>query len=50
MVQIDLDERTIERLDRLRIEDEGYDAIINELINIYQTSELTMAFSGEENF
>lgn len=50
MVQIDLDEGTIERLDRLRIEDESYDEIINELINIYQASELTLAFGGEEHF
>lgn len=42
MAEISLDEETIERLDNLRIEDESYDEIINELINIYQTEELTL--------
>lgn len=42
MPTIDVDEETIERLDSLRIEDESYDEIINELINIYQAEELTL--------
>jgi predicted CopG family antitoxin len=42
MPEISIDEETIERLDTLRIEDESYDEIINELINIYETEELTL--------
>lgn len=42
MPKISLEEETIERLDNLRVEDESYDKIVNELINIYQTEELTL--------
>jgi hypothetical protein len=48
MPQIHLDERTIGRLDDLREEDEDYDELITELINIYQASELTMFHTGDE--
>ena len=48
MPQIHLDEATIERLDALRIEDEEYDELVNELINIYEAEELTMFHSGDE--
>jgi hypothetical protein len=47
MVQIDLDEETVERLDGLRQEDETYDEIVTELINIYEVEELTMFRSGD---
>ncbi len=50
MPTIELEEQTLARLDRLRIEDESYDEIINELIGIYQASEMTLAFGGEENY
>lgn len=42
MPTIDIDEETIERLDTLRIDDESYDEIINELINIYEAEELVL--------
>lgn len=42
MPEISLDEDTVERLESLRIEDESYDKLINELINIYETEELTL--------
>lgn len=42
MPEISLDEDTVERLESLRIEDESYDELINELINIYETEELTL--------
>ncbi|WP_232688957.1 DUF7557 family protein [Halobacterium zhouii] len=42
MPEVSLDEDTVERLDSLRIEDETYDELINELINIYETEELTL--------
>lgn len=42
MPDVSLDEDTVERLDSLRIEDETYDELINELINIYETEELTL--------
>ena len=47
MTQIDLDEETIERLDRLRVEDETYDELITELINIYEASEYTLFHAGD---
>jgi deoxyhypusine synthase len=46
MPQVELDEETIERLDNLRIEDESYEEIINELINIYEAEELTLFRAG----
>ncbi|MCL9813110.1 DUF7557 family protein [Natranaeroarchaeum aerophilus] len=42
MPDIELDEKTIERLDNLQVEDESYDELINELINIYQAEEMTL--------
>lgn len=42
MPTIDLDEETVERLDSLRIDDESYDEIVNELINIYEAEELVL--------
>ena len=42
MPTIEVREETIERLDRLRIEDESHDEIINELISIYEAEELTL--------
>jgi hypothetical protein len=48
MPQIQLDDETIEALDGLRVEDESYDEIITELINIYQADERTLFHSGDE--
>ncbi|MFC7135217.1 MULTISPECIES: DUF7557 family protein [Salinibaculum] len=48
MPTIELDEGTVERLDDLRVEDESYDEIVTELINIYQAEELTLFHSGDE--
>jgi hypothetical protein len=48
MVDIDLSKETVERLDSLRIEDESYDEIITELINIYEAEELTLFRGGDE--
>lgn len=47
MPKIHLDEDTIERLDGLRTEDETYDQLVNELINIYESEEMTMHHSGD---
>jgi hypothetical protein len=47
MPQIHLDEETVARLDALRIEDEEYDEVIRELINIYEAEELTL-FRGSD--
>ena len=46
MPSIEVDEETIERLDSLRVEDESYDEIVTELINIYETEERTLFHSG----
>jgi hypothetical protein len=48
MPTIHIDDETLARLDDLRIEDEDYDEIINELVNIYQAEELTLFHSGDE--
>jgi hypothetical protein len=47
MPQVHLDEETIARLDSLREDDESYDEIVTELINIYEAEELTMFRSGD---
>ncbi|ELZ03493.1 DUF7557 family protein [Natrialba asiatica] len=47
MPQVELDEKTIERLDGLRIEGESNDELIMELINIYETSEYTLFHAGD---
>jgi len=47
MPKINLDEETVSRLDSLRVEDESYDEIVNELINIYEAEELTLFHSGD---
>jgi hypothetical protein len=47
MVQIELDEETVDRLDGLREDDETYDEIVTELINIFEAEELTMFRSGD---
>ncbi|MBV0901259.1 DUF7557 family protein [Haloarcula salina] len=48
MSSIELDDETIERLDELRVEDESYDEIVTELINIYEAEELTLFHGGDE--
>lgn len=47
MPTIELDEETVERLDALRVDDESYDELVNELINIYEASEYTMFHAGD---
>lgn len=47
MPSVELEEETIERLDRLRVDDESYDELVNELINIYETSEYTLFRAGD---
>jgi predicted CopG family antitoxin len=48
MPTIEINEETVERLDSLAVEDESYDEIITELINIYEAEELTMFHAGDE--
>ncbi|MDG5776070.1 hypothetical protein VB773_14835 [Haloarculaceae archaeon H-GB2-1] len=47
MPTIEVDEETPDRLDGLRVEDESYEEIIVELINIYEAEELTLHHSGD---
>lgn len=47
MPKVHLDEGTIERLDELREDGMSYDEIITELINIYESEELTLFHSGD---
>jgi len=48
MPTIELEENTVQRLNDLRVEDESYDEIVTELINIYQAEELTLFHGGDE--
>jgi hypothetical protein len=50
MEDIEVRQETIDRLDGLRMEDETYDEIINELINIYQAEELTLFRGSDEDY
>lgn len=47
MATVELDEETVERLDALRVDDESYDELVTELMNIYETSEMTMFHAGD---
>jgi hypothetical protein len=47
MPKVELDEETVERLDALRVDEESYDELVNELINIYQAEELTLFRAGD---
>ena len=49
MPTVTLSQETIDRLEDLRIEDESYDEIIVELINIYQATEISLARGGDES-
>lgn len=46
MPEISLDQDTVDRLDRLRVEEESYDEIVTELINIYESEERTLSRGG----
>lgn len=46
MVTIELGDETVDRLDQLRVEEESYDEIVTELINIYETQERTLFRGG----
>jgi predicted CopG family antitoxin len=47
MPTIEVDDETLERLDQIRLEDESYDEVITELINIYEAEGLTLHRSGD---
>ncbi|WP_440989414.1 DUF7557 family protein [Haloarchaeobius baliensis] len=47
MPEIELRQKTVERLDSLRVDDESYDELVTELMNIYEAEELTMFRSGD---
>ena len=47
MPQVTLSDETIDRLDGLRENDESYDKIVTELLNIYEVEELTLFRSGD---
>jgi hypothetical protein len=47
MPTVELSEETLERLDDLRIDDESYDEVVTELINIYEAEELTLSYAGD---
>lgn len=47
MPTLEVDAETLERLDELRVDDESYEEIINELVNIYHAEELTLSYAGD---
>ena len=47
MPVVELSAETVERLDALRVDDESYDELITELMNIYEAEELTLFHSGD---
>jgi hypothetical protein len=47
MPKIHIDEKTVERLDNLRVDEESDDEIINELLNIYEAEEFTLFHGGD---
>ena len=48
MPDIHVSEETLDRLKGLRQEDESYDELVEELINIYEAEELTLFHGGDE--
>ena len=48
MPTVELEEETVERLEDLQVEDESFDEIVTELINIYEAEEMTMFHGGDE--
>ena len=50
MPEIEVSEETRDRLDRLAVDDESYDELITELINIYEAEELTLFHGGDEDY
>jgi hypothetical protein len=47
MPTVELSDETVQRLDALRVDDESYDELVNELVNIYEAEELTLFHSGD---
>jgi hypothetical protein len=47
MPDVHLSEETVERLDALREDEESYDELVAELLNIYEAEELTLFHSGD---
>jgi hypothetical protein len=48
MPTVEFEEETLDRLDTLREEDESYDELVNELMSIYEASEMSLHHAGEE--
>lgn len=48
MPTVEIETDTLQRLDELRVGDESYDELVNELINIYESEELTLYRAGDE--
>lgn len=46
MPSVELSEETVERLDALKIDDESYDEVATELVNIYEAEELTISYGS----
>jgi hypothetical protein len=48
MLTVDPDRETVERLDSLRVEDESYDGVVDELVNSDEPEGLTLFHAGDE--
>ncbi|WP_255150597.1 DUF7557 family protein [Halorarius halobius] len=47
MPSVDLSEETVERLDDLRVDEQSYDDVVSELIDIYEAEGLTLNRGGD---
>ena len=47
MPVVELEDKTIERLDALRIDNESYDEVVTERINSYENEGLTLSFGDD---
>ena len=47
MPKIELGDQTVERMDALLEDDQTYDELVNELINILQAEEMTLFHGGD---
>jgi hypothetical protein len=44
---VELDEEAIEGLDRLRVDEESYDRVVDESIDVYEAQETTLPCGGD---
>lgn len=48
MPEVHLDEETVERLDSLRVDEQSYDEVVTELLDILEAEEFTAQLGGDK--